>query len=722
MKTAEAKNRIEKLKKEIEKHSKLYYSENAPKVSDAAYDKLLEELKSLEDKFPQLKTADSPSQRVGAPPQEKFKSVKHVKPMLSLDGTTEEKEIENFDKRIREGLNEQTIQYVAEPKFDGLSIELIYENGILIRGSTRGDGVNGEDVTPNVKTIRTIPLKLIDGSDNLAIRGEAMMTLKDFQALNKRLTQTDKPAFANPRNAASGSIRQLDSTITSERRLTFFAYEIMQAENLPAKFSVAGLPAKVSVEGLKIETHLQENKLLEKWGFKIAPYFKHCKNIREAILFHHELERKREDLPFETDGIVIKVDNLSAHEKLGMRTRSPKWAVAYKFEPRKEITEIQDIVVQVGRTGKLTPVALLKPVDVSGVTVSRATLHNEGEVKRKDIRVGDTVRIERAGDVIPAVVERIPATPTTTTLAGKTTLAGRPQKGEKRNRPFSMPEKCPVCNSKVVKNIDEKGKEGAYHFCSGGISCPTQLKRAVEHLASKGAFDIDGLGEKIVDILVDKDMIKDLSDVFNLGKEDFLKLERFADRSAQNMAEALDKARNTSLQRFIYALGIPNVGEHLALVLANHFKKLDNLMKTDIEKLQSIFEVGPEVSKSIVLFFDNENNRKVISKMIKFGIKIKPVEEKTPARQYSAGGYSAGGEKQLPLKDKIIVFTGELENFTRDEAKKLAENLGARATSSVSKNTDYVVVGTNPGSKFDKAKKLGVEILNEEEFKKLTGR
>ena len=639
MNISDAKKQIEQLKKELEHHNWLYYVKNAPKISDAEYDKLLGELTALEDKFSQLKTPDSPTQRVGALPQEKFKTVPHVKPMLSLDGTTEEEEVENFDKRTREGLKGESVSYIAEPKFDGLSIEVIYENGFLTRGATRGDGINGEDVTTNVKTIRTIPLKLRENNipSKVAIRGEAMMTLKAFQELNKRLTQLDEQTFANPRNAAAGSIRQLDSNITAERHLTFFAYEIMEIET------------KI------ITTHWEEIELLNEWGFKIDPHFKYCKDIKEAIQFHHQIEKERENLPFETDGIVIKIDNLSSREKLGTRTRSPRGAIAYKFEPRKEITEVQDIVVQVGRTGKLTPVALLKPVDVSGVTVSRATLHNEGEVKRKDIRVGDRVRIERAGDVIPAVVERIP------------------EEGKKRSQPFKMPEKCPVCNSKVVKEVDEKGKEGAYHFCSGGISCPTQLKRAVQHLASKGAFDIDGLGERIVDILVEKGMIKDLSDVFRLKKEDFLKLERFADKSAQNMVDALEKARNVTLQRFIYALGISNVGEHLALVLANHFKKLDSLMNADVETLQSIFEVGPKVAESIMVFFGNENNRRVISKMFSLGVNIERLEEKKL--------------EEIPLKEKTIVFTGELEGFTRDEAKRLVEDLGARVTSSVSPNT-----------------------------------
>ncbi|HIE43470.1 MAG TPA: NAD-dependent DNA ligase LigA, partial [Candidatus Omnitrophica bacterium] len=479
-----------------------------------------------------------------------------------------------------------------------------------------------------------------------------------------RLTEVGKETFANPRNAASGSIRQLDPRITAERKLTFFAYEIMEAE------------------GIEITTHWEELQLLEKWGFKIDPHIRRCRGIREAVQFHHQLASERENLPFEIDGVVIKVDNLRAHEKLGTRTRSPRWAIAYKFEPRKEVTEVQNIVVQVGRTGKLTPVVLLRPVDVSGVTVSRATLHNEGEVKKKDIRIGDKVRIQRAGDVIPEVVERIP------------------EEGRERNEPFRMPDRCPVCGSGVIQ-------EGAYHFCSGGTSCPSQLKRAVQHFASKGAFDIDGLGEKIVENLVERGMIRDLSDLFTLKKEDFLGLEGFADKSAQNMVDAFEKSRDITLHRFIYALGIPNVGEHLATVLAERFKSLDSLMKAEIDELQSIPEVGPKVAESIVAFFNNENNRKVISKLLKSGVKIKSVEERE--------------EGEMPLKGKMIVFTGELEGFKRAEAKRLVENLGGRVTSTVSSNTDYVVVGANPGSKFDDAKRLGITILDEESFKDLIG-
>ena len=658
----DAKKRIEKLKKEIEKHNRLYYVKNESEISDEQYDKLLRKLQELEDKFPELKTPDSPTQRVGAPPQDKFKTVRHVKPMLSLDGTTKEEEIKNFDRRVKEGLGVDNVKYVAEPKFDGLSIELIYENGILVRGATRGDGANGEDVTQNVRTIRTIPLRLHNFSGNIAVRGEAMMTLKDFQALNKRLTEMDKPAFANPRNAAAGSIRQLDSNITAERGLSFFAYEIMEAGTF------------------KIGTHSEEIKTLEKWGFKIDPHSERCKDIEEAIFFHHELEKKRESLPFETDGIVIKVDDLSSHEKLGTRTRSPRWAIAYKFEPRKEITEVQDIVVQVGRTGKLTPVALLKPVDLSGVTVSRATLHNEGEVKKKDIRVGDKVRIERAGDVIPAVVERIP------------------EKGKKRKKAFSMPARCPVCNSEVFH-------EGAYHFCSGGTSCPTQLKRSVQHLASKGAFDIEGLGEKIVDVLVEKELVEDISDVFKLKKEDFLPLERFAEKSAQNMFDSLKDSKNISLNKFIYALGIPNVGEHLAHVLAKEFKSIDRLQEANPDKLKSVFEIGPKVAESITAFFKNENNRKVISKFSKFGVNIeKPVEKEG---------------KELSLEGKTFVFTGILESLTRTEAKNRVESLGAQVMSSVTGSTNYLVVGDKPGSKLHKAQDLGINIIYEPKFKEL---
>jgi len=662
----EAKNKIGKLKKEIDHHNYLYYIKDNPQISDERYDELMRELQALEDEFPDLKTPDSPAQRVGVKPLTQFATVPHSKPMLSLDGTQNSPEIENFARRMREELGKNIVRYTAEPKFDGLSLELVYENGILVQGATRGDGITGENITPNVKTIRAIPLRLSPEtvSPRIVIRGEGLMTLKDFRELNRRLTEEGKPTFANPRNAAAGSMRQLDSRITAQRKLTFFAYEIMEAT------------------GINYQTHAEELKLLANWGFRVDPHHRVCNGIGEAINFHQELEKIREELSFEIDGVVIKVNEISAQEKLGSKTRSPRWAIAYKFPPRKEITQVEDIVVRVGRTGKLTPVALLKPVDVSGVTVSRATLHNEGEVRKKDIRIGDTVRIQRAGDVIPEVVEYLP------------------QPGEKRSQPFQMPDRCPVCNSEVVI-------EGAYHICAGGTSCQAQLKRSIQHFVSRGAFDVEGLGEKIVENLVDRAMVSDLSDLFILQKEDLLQLEGFADKSTQNLLKAIESSKPITLDRFIYALGIPNVGDHLARVLAQEFATLEKLQEARPEKLLSIKEVGPEVSQSIVTFFANPNNRNTIAKLLQRGVKISSLETvKT-------------GESSL--KGKTLVFTGELEYFTRSEAKRLVEERSGHVASSVSSNTDYLVVGKNPGSKLQEAQRRDVEILTEEKFQKLIG-
>jgi len=667
MERREAQKRIKWLRDEINRHDYLYYVLNKPEISDAEYDRLRRELEELENRFPDLVTPDSPTQRVGATPRGELPVVRHLKQMLSLESAMKESEVRDFANRVLKGLGVNSVEFTAEPKFDGLSVELVYENGILTRGATRGDGINGEDITPNVRTIRTIPLKLRTDSPpyRVAVRGEAIMLLEEFKKLNRWLTERGENTFANPRNAAAGSLRQLDSRITATRPLTFFAYEIMLIEG-----------------GKEPATHMGELETLRGWGFKIDSHVKLCKTIDDAIKFHDELERKRDSLPFEIDGVVIQLNDKRSREVLGQRTRSPRWAVAFKFEPRKEVTRVEDIVVQVGRTGKLTPVALLKPVDVGGVTVSRATLHNAGEVARKDIRVGDLVRIERAGDVIPAVVERIP------------------EKGLRRSEPFKMPDRCPVCGAQVIE-------EGAYHFCTGGLSCEAQLKRGIGHFASKGALDIDGLGTKTVEALVDRGLVKSVADLFRLKKEDLLTLEGFADKSAENLIKALENSKDVSLPRFLYALGIRNVGEHVARILAERFGSIEALMEAGEEELMEINEVGPEVARSVVSFFSDEKNRKLIKDLIMLGVKIEKPSTVT-------------GER--PLEGKTFVFTGGLENFTREEAKRIVESLGGHVSSSVSKNTDYVVVGKDPGSKYEKAKKLGVETIDEEGFRKLIGR
>ncbi|MCD6411603.1 MAG: NAD-dependent DNA ligase LigA [Thermoplasmata archaeon] len=663
----EAKKRIEWLRKEIRRHDYLYYVLNKPEISDAEYDKLMRELQELEEMYPDLITPDSPTQRVGAPPAKEFKTVTHLKPMLSLDNAFKEEEMRKFDERIRKELGKEKISYVAEPKLDGLSVELVYENGVFVRGSTRGDGINGEDVTENLKTIRAVPLRLREANgvpSRLAVRGEVIMHIKDFEELNKKLIERGEEPLANPRNAAAGSLRRLDPKETAERPLDIFFYEIMVAE------------------GVKVETQWDALHYLREWGLKTNPLIRKCEGIDEVIEFYKEMVEKREDLSYEIDGIVVKVNDLADQERLGTKARSPRWAIAYKFPPREKITQIMDIIVQVGRTGILTPVALLKPVDVSGVTVSRATLHNEDYIKEKDIRIGDWVKIARAGDVIPEVLESI-----------KERRTGQ-------EREFRMPDKCPICGSHVVR-------EGAYYRCTGGLSCLAQLKRSITHYASKGAMDIEGLGPKIVDLLVDTGLVKRISDLYKLRKIDLLRLPGFADKAAQNLLDSIEKSKERSLDRFIYALGIPNVGEHMAKVLAEHFKTLDALMNAKEFELLSIHEVGPETARSVYNFFREERNREEIERLREVGVKAT---------------FSRMEKKEGILKGKVFVFTGALKEFTRSEAKRIVEELGGTVASSVSRNVDYVVVGENPGSKYDKAKKLGIKMINEEEFKKLIGR
>jgi DNA ligase (NAD+) len=662
----DSQKRVAKLRDEIARHDYLYYVLDKPEISDAEYDRLRKELEALEGEFPDLVSSDSPTQRVGAPPREDLPSVRHVKPMLSLESMMNVDDAREFDKRMKKGLGGDDVTYAAEPKFDGLSVELIYEDGVLARGATRGDGIVGEDVTPNIRTIRSLPLRLRAAKPPrlAAIRGEAIMPLGAFRDLNRWMTERELPAFANPRNAAAGSIRQLDSRITASRPLSFFAYEIIKLDGAEPP-----------------DTHAQELELLSKWGLRVDPHRKICRTIEEAIAFHADLAASRDELSFEIDGVVIQIDSKADREILGLRSRSPRWAIALKFEPRKEVTIVEDIVVQVGRTGKLTPVALLRPVDVSGVTVSRATLHNAGEVAKKDIRVGDTVRIERAGDVIPAVVERIP------------------QKDERRKRPFAMPGACPVCGADVVE-------EGAYHFCTGGLSCPAQLKRGIAHFASKGALDIEGLGAKTVAALVDRGLVASVADIYRLDAAALLALEGFADKSAANLIDAIESSKKVPLDRFLYALGIREVGEHVAEVLAARYETLDAVMAASEDDLMTVHEIGPEVAKSVSSFFAEKKNRALVAALRQLGLGI--------ARTERADG-------PRPLAGRTFVFTGTLEEFSREEAERLVQSLGGRASSTVSKKTSYLVAGAEAGSKLAKAEKLGVKVLSEKEFKKLAG-
>lgn len=659
------------LKNEIRRHDSLYYVKDRPEISDSRYDRLFRELLELEQAYPELVTPDSPSQRVGAPPLAELVKVPHEQPMLSLDSIVDESEVQTFDQRMKRELEAPSVEYSAEPKFDGLSVELIYDLGIFTRGATRGDGATGEDVTVNLRTIRSLPLQLRAQSslpDHLVVRGEVYMHLNDFQALNRRITERGDDAFANPRNAASGSLRQLDSKITATRPLVVTCYEIM------------------TVSGPVPPTHWDELETLAQWGLPIPERERRrlCASIDEVMTFHREMESIRDQLPYEIDGVVVKVNRRDWQSRLGMKSRSPRWAIAYKFAPRKEITVVQAIVVSVGRTGTLTPVALLKPVEVGGVTISRATLHNADEVARKDIRVNDTVKVERAGDVIPAIAERVPIP------------------NEQRNPPFLMPDHCPVCGSHV-------GREGAFFYCTGQSVCGAQLKGAIEHFASKHALNIEGLGKKTVAQLVDTELVRSLADLYRLTKDDLIKLEGFADRSATLLMESIARSKTVSLDRFLMGLGIRQVGQHIAKVLAREFGSLEEITSADRERFQQIREIGPEISESLVAYWSEPRNREVIAQLQKLGVQVAP-------------GTATGERRKSPLAGKTFVFTGGLDHFTRDDAQRAVEAAGARVSSSVSKKTSYLVVGRDPGSKLDQARTLGVTILTEQEFASLVGK
>ncbi|MDO8446910.1 MAG: NAD-dependent DNA ligase LigA [Deltaproteobacteria bacterium] len=666
MTISDSLKRIEFLREEITRHNYLYYILDSPEISDAEYDRYMRELEDLEKRFPELITPDSPTQRVGAPPLEEFGTVRHTIPMISLQNAFTEEEAREFDAKVKRFLHTtHEIEYVAEPKIDGLAIELVYEDGIFTVGSTRGDGETGENVTRNLRTIKTIPLKLFKPKSGaiprkLEVRGEVYMKLGDFNRLNKKREAAGGPLFANPRNASAGSIRQLDSTITADRPLDIFCYGI-------------GV-----MEGPKVSTHWEILETLKSLGFKVNPLIKRCKNIEEALTFHKEIEEKRESLDYEIDGVVLKVNSLRLQEELGEISRSPRWAIAYKFPPRQETTRVINIEVGVGRTGALTPVAIMEPVEVGGVTVSRATLHNQDEIDRKDVRIGDSVVIQRAGDVIPEVVMVVTS------------------KRTGHEKSYVMPDRCPSCGAHVVK-------EEVVWRCPN-VSCPAQVKESIRHFASKGGMDIEGLGYKHIEQMVDKGAIKDSADIYYLIKNDILGLERFADKSAQNIIDSIEKSRNTTLPRLIYSLGIRDVGEHTAKLLTKEFGTIDALGAAKYDDLIKIREVGPEVAKSILAFFAEERNLKLIDKLIKGGI------------TYEAEKTNKGG----PLEGKTFVFTGALKGFTRDEAESLVESKGGRPTSSVSKKTDYVVAGEEAGSKLDKARELGVKVITEEEFASLT--
>jgi len=664
----EARKRIEELRKEINYHNYRYYVLDSPVISDAEYDRLFRELEELEKQFPDLITPDSPTQRVGAPRPEGigFESVRHRVPMLSMEDAFDESEFLEWDRRVREGLGVDKPEYTGEPKFDGLSMNLTYENGVFVRAATRGDGTVGDDVTANVKTIRTIPLRLLENQRPaprlVEVRGEVIMAIEDFKRLNQERLRNGEEPFANPRNAAAGSVRQLDPAVTASRKLNFFGWGIG------------------GIEGASFETQWEILQALRDWGFQVYPDVRLCHGASEAIDYYRSLLERRDDLPFEIDGVVFKVNSLAAQERLGRTTRYPRWLIAYKFPARQETTRLLDVKFQVGRTGIVTPVAVLEPVQVGGVTVSRATLHTEDLIRQKDIRIGDYVLIERAGDVIPEVVKPIVERRT----------------GEERE--IVMPKTCPACGAELER-------EGAYYICPN-MNCPAQLKGRILHLVSKRAFDIEGLGDELVDQLMREGLLKSPADIFYLKKEQLVGLERWGEKSAQNLMDQIENSKKIDFDRFIYALGIHGVGEYAARLLAQNFSSLEELERATEEQLTQIHGIGPKVAHSIVKFFQNEQNRRTIERLLDAGVQIVyPRKEETKEEAF--------------LEGKTFVFTGALDRFSREEAQELVEKYGGRATSSVSRKTDFVVVGKDPGSKYDKARQLGVRILNEDEFVRL---
>ena len=655
---SEAKKKIERLRKEIRHHDHLYYVLDKPEISDREYDKLFRELEEIEKQFPDLVTADSPTQRVGGEPLKSFKTVTHKTPLLSLDNVMGEEELMEFDRRVREGLGEDKVEYVCELKMDGLAVAMTYKKGKFVVGSTRGDGVHGEDITSNLKTIKAIPMVLPEEVD-LEVRGEVYLPIKDLFKLNEERAAADEPPFANPRNAAAGSLRQLDPKITASRPLTIYLYF---AETHP-----------------RFKTHYETLEYIKELGFRINPETRICRGIEEVKKHIKHWETAREKLAYEIDGIVVKVNDLADQEKLGFTARAPRWAAAFKYPPMQAETIIEDITVQVGRTGALTPVAHLKPVHLAGVVVKRATLHNEDEIRRKGIKIKDHVKVQRAGEVIPEVVEVI-----------KNKRTGH-------EKEFHMPKECPVCGAKVFRPEGE-----AIARCTNAAG-PAQVMGRVRRFTSREAMDIEHVGWALIDQLVEKGYVKDAADLYSLTKQDIMKLPRMADKSAQNVIDSIKGSLDRPLDRLIYALGIRMVGRRTAQLLADHFNDIDSLAEASEAELSKIHEVGPKVAESVVTFFQQKGNRHLVEKLKKAGVRTKELGTKGPK----------------PFKGKTFVFTGGLEKYTRPEAEELVRKLGGSASSSVSKETSYVVAGTEPGSKYEKAKKLGVEILSEEEWLKM---
>lgn len=667
------KQRVEHLRNELHRHNYRYYILDDPEISDAEYDRLIQELMMLENEYPEFSSPTSPTVRVGSPPLDKFETVAHTIPMLSLDNAFSEGEILNFETRIKRNLKiAEQILYTAEPKIDGIAVELIYEDGKLVTAATRGDGFYGEVITENVRTIRSVPL-VLRGENNpdipsyLEVRGEVFISKKAFEKLNRKQEKNGRPTFANPRNAAAGSLRQLDSKITAQRPLEIFFYGLGK--------TAAMVP----------ETHGQILSMLKNMGFRINRHIQVGVDIANVLDYYRQLYEKRHELEYEIDGIVVKVDKLKLQKQLGFTSKSPRWAIAFKFKASQETTRILDIQVQVGRTGALTPVAYLEPVTIAGAKVSRATLHNEDEIKRKDIRIGDMVFVERAGDVIPKVTKVIKSLRTTS------------------EKVFQMPQFCPVCNSQVIREENEAATR-----CINA-ACPAQLKENIRHFASAHAFDIDGLGQKLVEQLVDKNLVSSFEDLFNLQQQTLEKLDRMGPKSAKNLLDAIAESKEIPFSKFLYALGIRHVGEHVAKLLANHYGTIENLMHTTVHELISIEGIGPMVAKSVYHFINENQNKNTVKRLLESGVKI--------IYDDSMHSLSSSG-----LTGKTFVLTGALKNMSRQEAKEFIEKAGGKVTGSVSSNTDYIVAGDKPGSKFEKGKKAGITIIDEESFKKMIGK
>src|ERR1700733_168415 len=664
--TKDADKKIESLRERIRHHEYLYYVLDQPEISDVDFDILMRELKLLEAEHPELLAADSPTQRVGGKPREGFVKVRHSSPMLSLDNTYSEEELRDWERRVHELSGRKDVDYVCELKLDGMSLALIYEDGKLVRGITRGDGTIGEDVTLNVRTVRSVPLSISKEKLKKAalpadfeIRGELLMPLAAFKRMNDERESKGLSLFANPRNATAGTVRQLDASVTAERRMDFFPYILL--ENGRTYF----------------DRHSKTMDALTAAGFKVNQNRKLVHSIDEVWGFIQEWEGKRESLPYEIDGIVVKVDLVALQEELGFTGKAPRWAIAYKYAARAGITKLEDIRVQVGRTGKLTPVAMLAPVSIGGTTVRNATLHNMDEIERLGVKIGDYVQVERGGDVIPKVAKVID------------------DKDHPRGtREFVMPEKCPVCGTKVVRT------EGEVDYRCVNANCPAKLLGTILHFASRGVMNIDGMGESLVNQLIEKGLVKNVADIYDLTKKDLLSLERFADKSAQNILDEIENSKKLPLERVIYGLGIRMVGERTAQFLAEHFGSMEALEQAGVEELQNVDEVGPRIAESIVEFFSIPANRKLVERLGKAGLAFKGQKK----------------ERGTKLAGKTFVLTGTLAHFTRDEAKKMIEDAGGKVTGSVSKKTDYVVAGTDAGSKLDKAKELGVAVIDEKEM------